>query len=146
MAKLFIVGFPRDMDEVELVELFSNHGIVDNVTVVTDQITGENKGYGFISMADRIGADRAIEALDQAEIDGRVISCSVKQMAGIWNVLLSLRSHFATLKVHFLPFVSSNIKSSGNLSKISFTCSFKLFGFYFHTVLPNLYQALLSAL
>ena len=62
------------MEEVELVELFSNHGIVDNVTVVTDQITGENKGYGFITMADGAGAERAIAALDQAEIDGRVIS------------------------------------------------------------------------
>ena len=74
MAKLFIVGFPRDMEEIELVELFSSHGIVDNVTVVTDQITGENKGYGFITMADGAGAERAIAALDQAEIDGRVIS------------------------------------------------------------------------
>jgi RNA recognition motif-containing protein len=74
MAKLFIVGFPRDMEEVELVELFSSHGIVNNVTVVTDQITGESKGYGFITMADGAGAERAISALDQAEIDGRVIS------------------------------------------------------------------------
>ena len=74
MAKLFIVGFPRDMEEVELVELFSSHGIVNNVTVITDQIAGESKGYGFITMADGAGAERAIAALDQAEIDGRVIS------------------------------------------------------------------------
>jgi RNA recognition motif-containing protein len=74
MPKLFIVGFPRDMEEVELVELFSNYGIVNIVTIVTDQITGESKGYGFITMADGAGAERAITALDQAEIDGRVIS------------------------------------------------------------------------
>jgi RNA recognition motif-containing protein len=74
MTKLFIVGFPRDMEEIELVELFSIHGLVNIVTIVTDQITGESKGYGFITMADGAGAERAIAALDQAEIDGRVIS------------------------------------------------------------------------
>ena len=74
MAKLFIIGFPRDMEEVELVELFSNHGIVNAVTIITDQYTSESKGYGFITMADVAGAERAIAALDQAEIDGRVIS------------------------------------------------------------------------
>jgi RNA recognition motif-containing protein len=74
MAKLFIVGIPRDMEEIELLELFSTYGLVNIVTIVTDQITGESKGYGFITMADVTGAERAITALDQAEIDGRVIS------------------------------------------------------------------------
>ncbi|OOQ58438.1 RNA recognition motif domain-containing protein [Mucilaginibacter pedocola] len=74
MVKLFIVGIPRDMDEVELVELFSAHGTVDTVTVVTNRVTGESKGYGFITMADPAGAERAIAALDQAEIDGRTVS------------------------------------------------------------------------
>ncbi|MEO7212970.1 hypothetical protein [Mucilaginibacter sp.] len=74
MAKLFIVGFPRDMEEIELVEIFSIHGIVNTVTIVTDQSSGESKGYGFIMMADQAGAERAIAALDGGEIDGRTIS------------------------------------------------------------------------
>nr|WP_262892800.1 hypothetical protein [Mucilaginibacter pankratovii] len=41
MAKLFIVGIPRDMDEIELVELASAYGIVNTLTVVTDRATGE---------------------------------------------------------------------------------------------------------
>ncbi len=62
------------MQEIQLVELFSLHGIVNTVTVITDKETGEPKGYGFITMADVTGADRAIQALDGAEIDGRTIS------------------------------------------------------------------------
>ena len=74
MAKLFIVGFPKDMQEIELVEMFSIHGTVNTVTIVTDKNTGESKGYGFITMTDDAGAERAIKALDGATIDDRTIN------------------------------------------------------------------------
>ncbi|MDB5005154.1 MAG: hypothetical protein JWQ34_3379 [Mucilaginibacter sp.] len=74
MAKLFIVGIPKDMQEIELVEMFSAHGIVNTVTIVTDQNTGGSKGYGFITMTDEAGAQRAIQAIDGITIDDRTIS------------------------------------------------------------------------
>ena len=74
MAKLFIVGFPKEMQEIELVELFSVHGTVDTVTIVTDQITGNSKGYGFIAMTDDACADRAIQALDGTHIGERTLN------------------------------------------------------------------------
>ena len=74
MAKLFIVGFPKDMQEVELVEMFSAHGAVNTVTIVTDKDTGESKGYGFITMTDDAGAERAIQELDGMQIDGRTLN------------------------------------------------------------------------
>jgi RNA recognition motif-containing protein len=74
MAKLFIVGLPKDMQEIELVEMFSIHGIVNTVTIVTDRVSGESKGYGIITMTDDTGAERAIAALGGASIDNRIIS------------------------------------------------------------------------
>ena len=74
MAKLFIVGFPKEMQEIELVELFSVHGTVDTVTIVTDKITGASKGYAFIAMTDDAGADRAIQALDGTHIGERTLN------------------------------------------------------------------------
>ncbi|MBD1362656.1 RNA-binding protein [Mucilaginibacter sp. ZT4R22] len=74
MAKLFIVGFPKDMQELELVEMFTAHGTVNTVTIVTDKTTGDSKGYGFITMTDDAGAERAIHALDGVTIDDRTIS------------------------------------------------------------------------
>lgn len=62
------------MQEIELVEMFSIHGAVNTVTIVTDQLSGANKGYGFITMTDDAGAQRAIQALDGVNIDGRTIS------------------------------------------------------------------------
>lgn len=74
MAKLFIVGFPKDMQEIELVELFSVHGTVNTVTIVTDKNTGESNGYGFIAMTDDAGAERAMQELDGMQIDGRTLN------------------------------------------------------------------------
>lgn len=74
MAKLFIVGFPKDMEEIELVEMFSVYGAVNTVTIITDIDTGESKCYGFITMTDQQGAERAIQAMNGATIDDREIS------------------------------------------------------------------------
>ena len=79
MTKLFVVGIPRDMDEIELLELFSAHGQVGIVTVVTDRDSGESKGFGFVHMEDRAGAERAIAALNGAEIDERKISVRIAE-------------------------------------------------------------------
>jgi RNA recognition motif-containing protein len=79
MTKLFIVGIPRDMDETELLEIFTPYGQVGIVTVVTDMQTGQSKGFGFVHMEDQAGADRAIKALDGAEIDDRKISVRIAE-------------------------------------------------------------------
>jgi len=79
MAKLFIVGFPKGMQEIELLEMFSLHGIVNTVTIVTDRETGDSRGYGFITMADDHGAERAIAALDGTSIGGRTINVRVAE-------------------------------------------------------------------
>jgi len=74
MIKLFVVGFPRNMVETALLELFSLHGAVEMVTIVTDQATSQSKGYGFVHMTDEPAAERAIGALDGMMIGDRVLS------------------------------------------------------------------------
>lgn len=79
MVKLFIVGFPRDMEEIELVELFSAYGTVSTVRIITDKDSGISKGYGFLEMTDEAGAQRAIDAMNGATIDEREISVRVAE-------------------------------------------------------------------
>jgi RNA recognition motif-containing protein len=79
LSKLFVVGLPRDMEEIKLVELFSAHGIVNTVTIVTDKLSGKSKGYGFLTMADQTGAERAIAALDGSTLDGRQLSVRIAE-------------------------------------------------------------------
>ncbi|HSY60407.1 MAG TPA: hypothetical protein VK796_00970 [Cytophaga sp.] len=77
MIKLFIVGFPKDMEETELKEMFSKYGEVASVKIITEQATGKSRGYGFLRMKDHAGAVRAIEVMDRVEIDGRQISVRI---------------------------------------------------------------------
>ncbi|NQX39320.1 RNA recognition motif. (a.k.a. RRM, RBD, or RNP domain) [Pedobacter steynii] len=70
ITKLFIVGYPLDIKEIELIEIFFVQGIVHSIHLVTDKITGKHKGYGFIEMADKAAADRAVTALNKTTIRG----------------------------------------------------------------------------
>lgn len=79
MVKLFVVGFPRDMDEVELTDIFAAYGEVSGAKIITDQQTGESQGYGFVDMVDQIGADAAVAGMDGAAIDDRLISVRIRE-------------------------------------------------------------------
>jgi RNA recognition motif-containing protein len=85
MAKLFVVGFPKDISEVALLEMFSIYGTVNTITIVTDQGTGVSKGYGFVTMTDQAGADRAIGALDGKEFDDRKMSGRIAETKNTVN-------------------------------------------------------------
>ena len=74
MIKLFAVGFSRGTDELQLNELFSQHGLVKTLTIVRDQQTGVSKGYAFVQMLDQAGAERAISHLNGLRIDDRTLS------------------------------------------------------------------------
>lgn len=71
MTKIFIVGYPLDIQEAELIQLFSLHGMVDNIQLLSDKITRQPKGFGFVEMVDQAGADRAITALNGIVLRGR---------------------------------------------------------------------------
>jgi len=79
MIKLFTVGFPRETDELQLLGLFSDHGLVNTLTIIRDQTSGESKGYAFVEMLDKAGADRAIAALDGSVMGGRTLSVRIAE-------------------------------------------------------------------
>jgi len=59
MVKLFVGGFPLDMEEMELAQLFGPHGDISTIKIVRDKKTRMCKGYAFIEMPDRIAAENA---------------------------------------------------------------------------------------
>jgi RNA recognition motif-containing protein len=74
MVKLFVGGFPLDISEMELAQLFALHGDVETVKIVRDKKTGTCKGYAFLEMNDQESADRAIDALDYATVRDRMLT------------------------------------------------------------------------
>jgi RNA recognition motif-containing protein len=64
MTKLFAVGFPRTLNEMQLAQMFGPFGDIELITIVRDKFTQESKGFGFIHMKNENGALEAIQALN----------------------------------------------------------------------------------
>jgi len=47
--RVFLGGIPAETTELELELFFSDYGVVKDVRIVTDRVTGECKGYGFVT-------------------------------------------------------------------------------------------------
>ncbi len=73
MSKRIYVGnLPFSASDQELEALFGEHGTVESVSLITDRDTGRPRGFGFVEMSS--GADEAIQALHQKEMDGRTLN------------------------------------------------------------------------
>ena len=71
-TRLFVGGLPREIGTDELRDLFKAHGDMTDCVVLTDD-AGVNRGFGFVTYADKSMADAAIKALDGHRINGRRI-------------------------------------------------------------------------
>ena len=71
-TRLFVGGLPREIGTDELRDLFKAHGDMTDCVVLTDD-AGVNRGFGFVTYAEKSMADAAIKALDGHRINGRRI-------------------------------------------------------------------------
>jgi RNA recognition motif-containing protein len=67
--KIYVGNMPFSSSEDQIRDLFSQHGTVTSVSVITDRDTGRPRGFAFVEMAD--GGDQAISSLNEHELDGR---------------------------------------------------------------------------
>ena len=67
--KIYVGNLTFDTTEAELTQLFSQHGDVQSVQVITDRDTGRSRGFAFVEMSQ--GADAAIAALNGQDLKGR---------------------------------------------------------------------------
>jgi RNA recognition motif-containing protein len=77
MEKLFVGGFPPEIHEVQLAELFSLLGEVNTVKFIYDRATKKCKGYGFIEMSSTEAAENAVLALNDTNLGGRELSVRI---------------------------------------------------------------------
>ena len=57
--------------------LFEKFGTVSSARVITDRESGRSRGFGFVEMDALADANKAIQGLNNKEIEGRAISVSV---------------------------------------------------------------------
>lgn len=68
---IYVGNIPFHVTEGELEDAFGAYGTVTSVKIITDRETGRSKGFGFVEMDDDEEAREAIEALNQADMQGR---------------------------------------------------------------------------
>jgi RNA recognition motif-containing protein len=69
--KLYVGNLTYAVDDAGLEQLFSPFGGVQSAQVIQDRDTGRSKGFGFVEMDSESAAQAAIEALNNAEHNGR---------------------------------------------------------------------------
>jgi RNA recognition motif-containing protein len=75
MAKRIFVGnLPFSATEDQLRGLFSTHGDVTAVNIITDKFTNRSRGFAFVEMSADAAAVAAIAALNQYQLDGRALT------------------------------------------------------------------------
>lgn len=72
MTKLFVGNLPFSATEDAVRALFSAHGTVESLALITDRDTGRPRGFGFVEMPNADAA-RAMQALDGKDFDGRAL-------------------------------------------------------------------------
>ena len=66
---IYVGNISWGMNDQDLENLFAEHGTVTSAKIITDRMTNRSRGFGFVEMSD--GAEAAIAALNEAEVDGR---------------------------------------------------------------------------
>ena len=74
MKNIFVGNLDFNTTEDELRQLFEVHGQVDRVSILTDRDTGRSRGFGFVEMASSEDGEKAIAALNGAQIGGRTLN------------------------------------------------------------------------
>jgi RNA recognition motif-containing protein len=72
MTKLFVGNLPFSVTEDSLRGLFTAHGTVNKVAVITDRETGQPRGFAFVEMESGDAA-RAMQALNGTDFGGRAL-------------------------------------------------------------------------
>lgn len=78
VTKLYVGNLPFTATDEAVRALFSAHGTVEKVSLITDRDTGRPRGFGFVEMSNA-DASRAMQALNGTDFDGRALKVNEAQ-------------------------------------------------------------------
>ncbi|KAL3698800.1 hypothetical protein R1sor_012876 [Riccia sorocarpa] len=77
--RCFVGGLAWATNDTRLMEAFSSYGDVLEAKIISDRETGRSRGFGFVTFADEVTMQNAIEAMNGKELDGRNITVNQAQ-------------------------------------------------------------------
>ena len=75
--KLFVGNLSFNVTENDLNDAFAAHGTVTETNLMMDRTTGRPRGFGFVTMSSPAEAEKAIEAMNGKELDGRALTVNI---------------------------------------------------------------------
>ena len=76
-TKLFVGNLSFNTTENDLQDAFAAHGTVVEANLMVDRMSGRPRGFGFVTMGTPEEAQKAIDALNGAPLDGRNLTVNV---------------------------------------------------------------------
>jgi len=74
LKNIYVGNISFQTTEQDLDAAFSAYGQVDRVQIVKDRESGQSRGFAFVEMSNNADADKAMAALNGAELSGRTLT------------------------------------------------------------------------
>ena len=75
--KLFVGNLSYNTTENDLQDAFAAHGTVLETNLMVDKVSGRPRGFAFVTMSTPEEAQKAIQAMNGASLDGRALTVNV---------------------------------------------------------------------
>ena len=75
--KLFVGNLSFNTTENDLQDAFAAYGTVVEANLMMDKMTGRPRGFAFVTMSSPDEAQKAIDALNGKELDGRALTVNI---------------------------------------------------------------------
>ncbi len=76
-SRLFVGNLSFNTTENDLNDAFAAHGSVTEANLMMDRTTNRSRGFAFVTMGTPEEAQKAIAAMNGAQMDGRAITVNV---------------------------------------------------------------------
>ena len=71
---IYVGKMSREVTKDDLLEAFEEFGQVVSVKIITDRVSGESRGFGFVEMPAEAEAQSAINGLNGKELKGETLA------------------------------------------------------------------------
>jgi len=76
-TKLFVGNLSFNTTENDLQDAFAAHGTVIEANLMVDRMSGRSRGFAFVTMSSPEEAQKAIEAMNGANLDNRALTVNI---------------------------------------------------------------------
>lgn len=75
--KLYVGNLPFAVRDEDLANMFAEFGEIAEAKVITDKFSGRSKGFGFVTFNSEEDAAKAVDAMNEKEVEGRPLTVNV---------------------------------------------------------------------